>query len=167
MGPLFFQQNEATQRNSAGCQYIEVEGLVNWPRTKKQYQTFETNIPRKGNARPQSQFPHSCVCERFIYSQDLSAYSVWTDPDHVNFGTEAAQFPEKEYINEIFVAVRSRPSPPPPPLTPRWGPDQWRGEDLGSCPTALDDWVREAHVGTNQRWGPQVEKMSQREREIL
>ncbi len=24
--------------------------------------------------RPQSQFPHSCVCERFIYSQDLSTY---------------------------------------------------------------------------------------------
>ncbi len=25
-------------------------------------------IPRKGIARPQYQFPHSCVCERFIYS---------------------------------------------------------------------------------------------------
>ncbi len=24
--------------------------------------------------RPQSQFPHSCVCERFIYSQDQSTY---------------------------------------------------------------------------------------------
>ncbi len=31
-------------------------------------------IPRKGNALPQSQFPHSCVCERFIYSQDRSTY---------------------------------------------------------------------------------------------
>jgi hypothetical protein len=29
-------------------------------------------IPRKGIARPQSQFPHSCVCERFLYSQDKS-----------------------------------------------------------------------------------------------
>jgi len=27
-------------------------------------------IPRKGISRPQSQFPHSCVCERFLYSQD-------------------------------------------------------------------------------------------------
>ncbi len=27
-----------------------------------------------GIARPQSQFPHSCVCVRFIYSQDLSTY---------------------------------------------------------------------------------------------
>ncbi len=31
-------------------------------------------IPRKGIAPPQSQFPHSCVCERFIYSQDRSTY---------------------------------------------------------------------------------------------
>jgi hypothetical protein len=33
-----------------------------------------TNISRlgtfKGIALPQSQFPHPCVCERFIYSQD-------------------------------------------------------------------------------------------------
>jgi hypothetical protein len=27
-----------------------------------------------GIARLQSQFPHSCVCERFIYSQDQSTY---------------------------------------------------------------------------------------------
>ncbi len=31
-------------------------------------------IPFLGNAGPQSQFPHSCVCERFIYSQDQSTY---------------------------------------------------------------------------------------------
>jgi hypothetical protein len=33
--------------------------------------TFEINFPRKGIARPQSQCPHSCVCERFIYSHDI------------------------------------------------------------------------------------------------
>jgi hypothetical protein len=27
-----------------------------------------------GITRPQSQFPHSCVCERFIYSKDRSTY---------------------------------------------------------------------------------------------
>jgi hypothetical protein len=43
---------------------------------KTQYQKFETNIPRKGIAQPQSQLPHSCVCERFIYSHDQSAYSA-------------------------------------------------------------------------------------------
>ncbi len=31
---------------------------------KTQYRKFETNIPRKGIGRRQSQFPHSCVCER-------------------------------------------------------------------------------------------------------
>jgi hypothetical protein len=40
---------------------------------KTQYRKFETYIPRKGIARPQSQFPHSC--ERFIYSHDRSAFS--------------------------------------------------------------------------------------------
>ena len=34
---------------------------------KRNNTKFEINIPRKGIARPQSQFPHSCVCERFIY----------------------------------------------------------------------------------------------------
>ncbi len=33
------------------------------------------NTPRKGIARLQSPFPHSGVCERFIYSHDRSAYS--------------------------------------------------------------------------------------------
>jgi hypothetical protein len=41
-----------------------------------QYQKFETNIPRKETARSQSLFPNSCVCERFIYSHDCSAYST-------------------------------------------------------------------------------------------
>ncbi len=43
---------------------------------KTQYRKFKTNIPRKGIAQPQSQFPHSCVCERFIYFHDWSTYSA-------------------------------------------------------------------------------------------
>ncbi len=43
---------------------------------KTQYRKFKTNTPSKGIARPQSQFPHSCICERFIYSHDRSAYSA-------------------------------------------------------------------------------------------
>jgi hypothetical protein len=31
-------------------------------------------FPFLGIARPHSQFPHSCVCEKFIYSQDWSTY---------------------------------------------------------------------------------------------
>ncbi len=33
-------------------------------------------ILKKGIALPRSQFLHSCVCERFIYSQDQSTYLV-------------------------------------------------------------------------------------------
>jgi hypothetical protein len=43
---------------------------------KTKYQNLETNIPRKGISGSQSQFPHSCICERFIYSHDWSAYSA-------------------------------------------------------------------------------------------
>jgi hypothetical protein len=43
---------------------------------KTQYRKFETNIPRQGIAGPESQCPHSCVCERFIYYHDLSACSA-------------------------------------------------------------------------------------------
>jgi hypothetical protein len=61
--------------------YYETKKLVN---SKKKYLQFnraddqthckDTNIPRKGIARPQSQFHHSCVCERFINSTNRSAY---------------------------------------------------------------------------------------------
>ncbi len=51
---------------------------------KKKCRKIETNIPRKGISEPQSQFPHSCVCEQIIYSHDGSAFSaggnMWTDP---------------------------------------------------------------------------------------
>jgi len=46
--------------------------LVHTAKTK--CRKFDTNIPRKGISGPQSQFPHSCVCERFIFSQVRSTY---------------------------------------------------------------------------------------------
>ncbi len=55
---------------------------------KKQFRKFEPNIPRKGFVRPESQFPHSCVCELFKYSHVRSAFSdegnMWTDPGNIN-----------------------------------------------------------------------------------
>ncbi len=39
-------------------------------------ENWKKNIPRKGIAWQQSQFPNSYVCERFIYSHDHSAFSA-------------------------------------------------------------------------------------------
>jgi hypothetical protein len=60
------------------------------------------------------------ICERFIYFQDRSIYSaagkyMWTNQGNIYIShrhmnveivSEAAQFPEKEYINGIFLAVQ-------------------------------------------------------------
>ncbi len=43
---------------------------------KTKYRNFATNIPSKGISGSHYQFPHSCVCERFIYSHNGSPYSA-------------------------------------------------------------------------------------------
>jgi hypothetical protein len=54
---------------------------------KTKFRKFETNIPGKGISGSQFQFPHSCVCERIIYSHDGSAFSavgnMFTDPGNI------------------------------------------------------------------------------------
>ncbi len=52
-------------------------------------------------------FPRSiCLfCCRKICGPILGIYNTLTDTMNVEIKTETAQFPEKEYINEIFVAV--------------------------------------------------------------
>ncbi len=59
---------------------------------KTQYLKCETNIPGKGIARPQSQVPHSCACERFIYSNAILLKEIWS------WVNEAAQFLFWEFL---------------------------------------------------------------------
>jgi hypothetical protein len=67
--------------------YHAGQGEVRYTGKKNQYRKLEANIPRKGIARPQSQFPHSCVCERFIPATAYAAYSAagnrWTAPENI------------------------------------------------------------------------------------
>ncbi len=62
--------------NNGVSGYIYISYIWNNFTAKTQYQKLETKIPRKGIVRPQSQFPHSWICERFIYSHNRSGYSA-------------------------------------------------------------------------------------------
>ncbi len=90
---------------------------VNLCIAKNQYWKFETNMIRKGNTWPQSQFPHSCVwgiyifpCSICLFCYRKYVYRCWEyiiahRNMNVELRTEAAQFSEKENINGIFFAV--------------------------------------------------------------
>jgi hypothetical protein len=67
--------------------YLTINALQN---SKTQYRKFETNIPRKGIARPQSQFPSTFMCLRAIYIcvprislPILLQENMWTDSGYI------------------------------------------------------------------------------------
>ncbi len=61
--------NSNPQRNS------QPKGASNsWNRLIRTVTKSDSCIPRNETARPRSHIIHSCICERFIYSQDRSAY---------------------------------------------------------------------------------------------
>ncbi len=88
---LFFLSRESTSDRAGGRIFngipAEQFSSILLYTAKTKWRKFETNIPRKGISGPQSQFPHSCVCERIIYSHDGSAFSagenMWTDPGNI------------------------------------------------------------------------------------
>jgi hypothetical protein len=67
----------------------------------------------KGIARPQSPFLHSCVCERIIYSQDLSTYLAaanrQTNPRNVYVNLSQMHKCRKwetEHFNSVLEIIR-------------------------------------------------------------
>ncbi len=83
--PNFWPRRIRFQNNLSGSGSAlseNMHSLDNWRlysvryTAKTQYRKFEPIIPRKGIEWHQSQFPHSCVCERFIYSHNWPAFST-------------------------------------------------------------------------------------------
>jgi hypothetical protein len=67
------------------------------------YQKFETYIGRNETARPYSQFLHSCVCERFIYSRNRSSADRRTAISFL--GTHKSETDSHSLIHHIFSCI--------------------------------------------------------------
>ncbi len=71
--PQFRRQAQASTLQLSGKACASITQNLH---CKEPIPKIRNKYPRKGIARPQSQFPDSCVRERFIYSHDRSAYSA-------------------------------------------------------------------------------------------
>jgi hypothetical protein len=84
---VLHQLNGAASRQPTGLERLTSSSQPNAHTAKTKCRKFETNIPIKGIWGPQSQFLHSCVCERIIYFLDGSDFSaggnMWTDPGNI------------------------------------------------------------------------------------
>jgi hypothetical protein len=73
---------------------------------------FETNIPRNETARHHSN-THTCICERFIYSQDQSSYFAAFSWDYIN-RSQIRECRNWERGREVsFLEIHKVLSPPP------------------------------------------------------
>ncbi len=69
-------RSETGEALSLSVPRAEQTELMNEAAKDALYPKSNLCIPGKGIARPQSQFLHLCVCERFMNSQDWSTYLI-------------------------------------------------------------------------------------------
>jgi hypothetical protein len=71
------------------------------------YRKSDLCIPRNETARPRSQFLHSCICERFKYSQYRSAYLAEAIWEYINRSQihECGNW-ETEHYNSVLEIMR-------------------------------------------------------------
>jgi hypothetical protein len=98
--PLVPRQRPGSRRPGTGC-------LQGSKHITTLYRKFETYIPRNETARSRYKFQHSCICERFICSQDQSlADRSW---EYINRSQihECCNW-ETEHYNSVLAITRPR-----------------------------------------------------------
>ncbi len=114
---LFLRVNWSSSAKASGSTSDILAAYSGWGAVHSSGSTLQGKlhiyIPFLGTVRPQSQFPHSCVCEIFIYSQDQSTYfpaAEWADRSwkYINLSQiyECRNW-ETEYYNSVLEIIVS------------------------------------------------------------